>query len=87
MFWFVVFRFVEQRSEVLHSEITALCSEGKEAAAKNLAITFSKEVMASKTMQSMQRCAAMMPGMAEQMQVPDFEKELEQQSICDFINQ
>ena len=63
------------------------CSNGQEAEAKKLALAFSEDVMNSQTMQAMKKCAAMMPGMEQQMEVPDFKQELEKQSICDIINQ
>lgn len=76
---------MEQRSAELESQINALCAAGNETAAKNLAIEFSDQVMSSKTMQAMQQCVAGMPGMQDQLKVPDFRQELQRQSICDIV--
>ncbi len=78
---------MEQRSMQLQQQINDLCSQGNAAEAKKIALQFSDEVMQSKSMQTMQNCASMIPGMQQQLEVPDFEQELEQQSICDYINQ
>lgn len=78
---------MEQQSEQMRTEINALCSQGKEDQAKILALQFSDEVMNSNTMKSMMHCASMVPGMEAQMQVPDLKSELENQSICELVNQ
>ena len=78
---------MEKRSSTMETELRSLCAQGNESAAKQRALAFSEEVMNSKTMQAMKKCAAMMPGMEQQMEVPDFKQELEKQSICDIINQ
>ena len=77
---------MEKRSGTLETELKSLCAQGNESGAKKLALAFSEEVMNSKTMQAMRECAAMVPGMEEQLKVPDFKEELEQKSICDIIN-
>ncbi len=76
---------MEEKSKALESEMLSLCAAGKEAEAKAIALEFSDEVMNSKTMQGMKKCFAGIPGMEEQLEVPDFREELEQQSICDVI--
>ena len=78
---------MEQRSIAFESEIRSLCTQGNESAAKQRALAFSEEVMSSNAMQTMKKCAEMVPAMSHQMQVPDFKQELEQKSICDIINQ
>ena len=77
---------MEQKSMQLETEMRAHCNNGEEDKAKDLAVNFSEEVMNSNTMQAMKKCAAMMPGMEDQLNVPDFRQEVEQHSICDIIN-
>ena len=78
---------MEQRSMELQQQINALCSQGNADEARKVALQFSDEVMQSKSMQTMQKCASLVPGMQQQLEVQDFEQELGQQSICDYINQ
>ena len=78
---------MEQHSTQVQQRIIALCQQGNEAEARKIALQFSDEVMQSQSMQTMQLCASLVPGMQQQMQVLDFEQELGQQSICDYINQ
>ncbi|MEJ2214348.1 MAG: hypothetical protein P8Y20_09890 [Gammaproteobacteria bacterium] len=77
---------MEQKSMQLESQMRTYCSNGQEDEAKKLALAFSEDVMNSQTMQAMKKCAAMMPGMEDQLKVPDFRQELEQKSICEMIN-
>lgn len=77
---------MEQKSMQLETQMRDHCAKGQEDAAKTLALEFSDEVMNSNTMQAMKKCAAMMPGMEDQLKVPDFRQEIEEKSICDFIN-
>jgi len=76
---------MEAKSKALESEILGLCASGNEAEAKAVALKFSDEVMNSKTMLGMKKCFAAIPGMQEQLQIPDFREELEQRSICDIV--
>ena len=76
---------MEEKSKALESEILSLCAAGNEDQAKAVALEFSDEVMNSKTMIGMKKCFAGIPGMEEQLQVPDFREELEQRSICDVV--
>lgn len=76
---------MEEKSKALESEILSLCASGNEAEAKAVALKFSDEVMNSNTMIGMKKCFAGIPGMEEQLQVPDFREELEQRSICDVV--
>jgi len=76
---------MEEKSKALESEILSLCASGNEAEAKAVALKFSDEVMNSKTMQGMKKCFEGIPAMQEQLQVPDFREELEQQSICNVV--
>lgn len=78
---------MERRSGEIHQQLNQFCTQGNETEAKKLALEFSDEVMKSKTMQAMQDCASLIPGMQQQLQIPDFEQQLKQQSICEFINQ
>ena len=76
---------MEEKSKALESEILRLCAAGNEEQAKAIALEFSDEVMNSKTMIGMKKCFAGIPGMEEQLQVPDFREELKQRSICDVV--
>ena len=76
---------MEAKSKTLESEILSLCASGNEAEAKKVALSFSDEVMNSKTMQGMKKCFEGIPGMQDQFKVPDFHQELENRSICDVV--
>ncbi len=76
---------MEQKAKALENDILSLCAAGNESQAKKIAVAFSDEVMNSKTMQGMKKCFEGIPGMEEQMQIPDFREELEQKSICDVV--
>lgn len=78
---------MEQHSTEVQQSIIALCNQGNEAEARRIALQFSDEVMQSQAMQTMQNCASLVPGMQQQLQVPDFEQELGEQSICEYIRQ
>ncbi len=77
---------MEQKSMQLETQMRDHCANGNEDAAKVLALEFSDEVMNSNTMKAMKKCAAMMPGMEDQLKVPDFRQQIEEKSICEFIN-
>ena len=76
---------MEEKSKALESDILSLRASGNEAEAKAVALKFSDEVMNSNTMQGMKKCFEGIPGMEEQLKVPDFREELEQKSICDVV--
>ena len=78
---------MEQHSVQVQQNIIALCNKGNEAEARRVALQFSDEVMQSHSMQTMQQCASLVPGMQQQMQALDFEQELGEQSICEYIQQ
>lgn len=75
---------LEQRSKELEAEVKALCSAGKRADAQDKAVDFSKEIMASKAMQTMKACTADLAAMAPQMNIPDMTEELKQKHVCDM---
>ena len=78
---------MEQHSTQVQQRIIALCQQGNELQARRIALQFSDEVMQSQSMQTMQKCASLVPGMQQQIQALDFEQELGQQSICEYIQQ
>ena len=77
---------MEEKSKSLETQINTMCAAGNEAGAKEVAISFSDEVMNSKTMQAMKKCVEGIPDMEEQFEVPDFREELQKKSICDVVN-
>ena len=62
---------LEQRSKQLEAEVKSLCSAGKRADAQDKAIDFSKEIMASSTMQTMKKCTENVASMVPQLNIPD----------------
>lgn len=75
---------LEQRSKQLEAEVKSLCSAGKREDAQDKAIDFSKEIMASSTMQTMKKCTANVASMVPQMNVPDMVEQLKEKHVCDM---
>ncbi len=78
---------MEQRSNEVLAQMHSLCDSGNEKQAEKIALQFSNEVMSSNAMKTMKKCAAMVPGMAQQVEVPDFREQLQQQSLCESLKQ
>lgn len=78
---------LEQRSEQLRLDIITLCNAGDISQAETIALDFSDQVMASETLQKMRECAALMPGMSEQLEMPDFREQLKEEDICQIVRQ
>ena len=78
-----------KRGEEVGNQIEALCDKGDESAAREVALTYVKEMTESDAMEEMRRCSEMMREAMPGMQTPEIPctetLEREAENICENI--
>jgi len=74
------------KAEKMHKDMKALCAAGKRDRAQSVAISYGKEVSATKEMKAMVKCSEMATGMMQQMpMMQNLDKDYEKHHVCDGI--
>ncbi|MCL7488677.1 MAG: hypothetical protein M8357_10960 [Desulfobulbaceae bacterium] len=76
---------LEQRSEEMEAEITALCDQGKRDAAQKKAIAYGKEMMKNPAMIQMKECGEITRGLVPEESMPSMEDDFDFSDghVCD----
>ncbi len=82
-------KVLEQNSKQFQIEVTTLCENDKRSEAQEKAIEFSKQMMDSNVMKSMNKCLEKMPasmqGMMPDMNPDELIKDFSKHHVCDEI--
>ena len=74
------------KAEKMHKDMKALCAAGNRDRAQSVAISYGKEVSATKEMKAMVKCSEMATGMMQQMpMMQNLDKDYEKHHVCDGI--
>jgi hypothetical protein len=72
------------KAEKMHKDMEALCAAGKRDQAQSIAITYGKEISASKEMKGIKKCSEMATGMMQQMpMMQNLDKDYDKRHVCD----
>ena len=76
---------LEKRSNAFGTEVKILCDGGKRDDAQEKALSFTKEMMDSKEMKLLQKCAKMAEGMVQAMPFQPDIQDYKDKHVCDVL--